>query len=32
MDGPGARGHQDPVLKPQILKSLIVLAHINKTH
>lgn len=32
MDGPGAWGHQDPVLTPQILKSLIVLVHINKTH
>lgn len=32
MDGPGAWGHQDPLVTPQILKSLIVLVHINKTH
>lgn len=32
MEWLGVQDHQDPVLKPQILKSLIVLVYINKTH
>lgn len=32
MERLGVQDHQDPVLNPQILKSLIVLVYINKTH
>lgn len=32
MEGLGVQDHQDPVLNPQILKSLLVLVYINKTH